>query len=199
LAIIFSPLNPKEIKRISEAIERRILKATGQGVSIVAISLLSVSLLGFWFSSIPFSGGFISAKDLFLKHHLLTAQTFLVLHVLSILVLAAKFIPDRIRFATLFTVINVGLSFGIFFEAERKISGYSGQISGLNILSSICLMLCLILLGVEAMKTEPKFFLFKATRYIGAKIQYFYDNYSEKDARVAIKEFMGRYKRRKKT
>jgi hypothetical protein len=104
---------------------------------------------------------------------------FLLLNILAFLCAAIKYISDRFRFATLLVTINFINFWLIFLEVQSRFPDSSGVIDNryavFFLISFLSQIGAILLCGIEAMKTEPRFTLFKLTRIIGSWIQKKYD------------------------
>jgi len=167
--------SPREgYKKIAEVIEKKVYKLKPAKIIFLGTLVVALSLFLFMVAKWRTDQGVINGMELVFKYGMMSATTFVILHVLTVLVLLLPIIPDKFQFATLFTLINIPLSFAIYAEVEAKMKVISYK-ANLAVLCFFCLMFCWILFGLEATRRESKLAIFRFWGKINAWIQKKYD------------------------
>ena len=172
-------LPPEEARKISEKLQSAISNMPTKKVSLLASVTISLSASFILFGYDIGNGNFVQVKDLIFKYHLILPSVFLLVNVVAFLCAAIKNIPDRFRFATLLVTINFIDFWLISLEVQSRFPDSGGVIdtryAAFFIISFLSQISAILLCGIEAMRTEPRFALFKLTRIIGSWIQRKYD------------------------
>lgn len=187
-------LPPEDARKIAERLEKKVKSTKTRSIINLGLVLLIISILAFMLSSSSLKpSGTIHGYDLIFRYKLMTAQIFMLLHVLTIIVLLSP-VQDKFQFATIFTLINVPLLFFIYMcDAAKRIPGFQSE-ANISMLCFFMLMVCWMIFGLETYKASPKFAFFKLLKTFNDKIQYFFDEYAMLDYKKAVKKLKERRK-----
>ena len=198
----FIPPPPYEwIRALSERVQLSVLKTKSDQNLWVGLVLAAVSFIGFFSGSFWLKEGvYISTLDLIFKHRLPLPIAYVVLHASIFLVLLTRHV-DRFRYASLFTVAILFLIMGpLWMEIESRFPS-ARPLHAVAIWTFPAVLvppwICIIIFGLQSMKTEPKNPFFRLTWHIGGKIQYFFDNHAEKDIMVEMRKLLRECRKRR--
>lgn len=153
--------DPEEYKKVSRAIEEKVKKISDAESISFGIILITTSLLIFLVSCTRIGRDDIYGFQLITKYRVVTAQLFVLFHVLTIIVLAPRKFPDRFQFATLFSLVNVALFFSIYtVEARNKISNFPDT-GNISVACFFILAITILLFGIKAHYRESQLWVFK--------------------------------------
>jgi hypothetical protein len=173
-------LSPEQARNVSEKLEKTVLKMPERTVSVLSCMSIALSATFVFFGYSVGDGGFIQVKDLAFRHGLILPSVFIALAIMAFVCAAVKTVPDRFYFATLFIMIGFIVFWVVGLEVKSRFPGYDDVIDtkyAVFFLTSFLSQIGAILLcGIEASRSRPRFGFFKFTNSLGDWLQLKYDN-----------------------